>query len=176
MSYSDFRKSLLKVTEKRNHKIKNSIGVYDAYKHIRKNKWYGLPPITENQFYTIIRGINKSLVDNLLEGYSIKLPHRMGKIELRKCSTTIKLTETGVENNLPVNWNRTLKLWYEDEESFNNRTLIKEESKEIFRIIYNKHRACYNNKVFYDFKFNRELKIKLKDKIKNGELDAFKLW
>jgi hypothetical protein len=35
MSFID---DIKKIKEKRNHKIKNSYGVYDAYKYYRKNK------------------------------------------------------------------------------------------------------------------------------------------
>jgi hypothetical protein len=37
MIFEDFRKSTLKVNNKRKHLIKNSLGVRDAYKWIRKN-------------------------------------------------------------------------------------------------------------------------------------------
>ena len=35
----DFRKNILKVNSGRKHKINNSLGVYDCYKWLRKNKW-----------------------------------------------------------------------------------------------------------------------------------------
>ena len=43
----EFRRKVLKVDYSRNHKVKNSIGVYDIYKHIRTINWYDIgPPIT----------------------------------------------------------------------------------------------------------------------------------
>ena len=36
---SNFRREVLKINKSRVNRIKNSNGVYDAYKWIRKNKW-----------------------------------------------------------------------------------------------------------------------------------------
>ena len=47
--------------------------------------------------------------------------------------------------------------------------------KEIFRLIYNKSKAEYINKSFYELRFNREIKKKLKYNIKEGLIDAFLL-
>ena len=51
----------------------------------------------------------------------------------------------------------------------------KVEEKEIFKVYYNKQLADYNNQVFYEFNVNRELKKRLKQRIKEGKLDAFKI-
>jgi hypothetical protein len=46
---NDFRSRVLKLNEHRVHKVNNSVGVYDIYKAIRKNKWYSIGrPITEH--------------------------------------------------------------------------------------------------------------------------------
>ena len=58
--YEDFRDTVKKVNLSRVHKITNSIGTYDIYKIIRKNKWKGIDkPVSEKDFYTIIREVNK---------------------------------------------------------------------------------------------------------------------
>jgi hypothetical protein len=45
----DFRRKILKLNEPRKHKVRNSLGVYDAYKYIRKNKWFNIGiPLTEH--------------------------------------------------------------------------------------------------------------------------------
>jgi hypothetical protein len=38
----NFRKDVLKVSGPRKHKARNSFGVYDSYKYIRKNKWMNI--------------------------------------------------------------------------------------------------------------------------------------
>lgn len=173
---NEFRKKVLKVNEPRVHKIRSSLGVYDAYKYIRKNKWFNIGrPLTEHEFYTIIRQVNNLLADSLLEGNDIILPNRLGTLELRKYNARIDIKDGKLKTNLPIDWDRTLKLWSEDEEAYKNRILIKMEEKEIFKVFYNKRTANYENKSFYTFEVNRDLKRRLKQKIKNKLVDAFKL-
>lgn len=172
----EFRRTVLKLDGNRNHKVNNSNGVYNAYKYIRKNKWFNIGrPLTEHEFYTIIRQVNNYLADELLQGNDILLPCRLGKIELRKYSASMSIKDGVLKTNLPIDWDRTLKLWSEDEEAYKERTLVKMEEKEIFKVFYNKRDANYENKSFYTFEVNRDLKRRLKQKIKSGEIDAFKL-
>lgn len=172
----DFLSSVRKLNEPRVHKVNHSLGVYDSYKFLRKNKWFNIGrPLTEHEFYSIIRRVNNYLADSFLRGQDVKFPHRMGQLELRKYSATFDIVNGKVKTNLPIDWDRTLKLWYEDEEAYKERTLVKVEEKEIYRVYYNKQLADYQNMVFYEFKVNRELKRSIKQRIKEGKLDAFKI-
>lgn len=175
-SLDDFISNIKNVNGPRYHEVKGSLGVYDSYKYIRKNKWFNIGrPLTEKEFYSIIRTINNYLSDELSKGNDINLPMKMGKLELRKRKARISIVDGKIKTNLPIDWSATFKLWYEDEEAFKNRTLIKMEEKEIFNIRYNKEKANYKNKAFYQFIPNREIKIQLKHNIKEGRIDAFNL-
>ena len=173
----EFKRKIKKVNSPRHYKITNSYGVYDGYKYYRKNKPKDKKYIlTESQYFAIIRQVNQLLVEEFLKGNDIKLPERMGTLELRKFNGYVKTDEEGkLHTNYPINWESTLKLWHEDKESFKNKTLIRNHEKEIFKVFYNKLRADYNNKTFYDFSVNRDIKIRLKQKIKDKRIDAFKL-
>lgn len=173
---ADFLSSVRKLNEPRVHKVNCSLGVYDAYKWIRKNSWLNIGrSLTEHEFYSIIRRVNNYLADSFLRGQDIKLPHRMGQLELRKYDVRFSIEDGKVKTNLPIDWDRTLKLWYEDEEAYKERTLVKVEEKEIYKVYYNKQLANYQNMVFYEFKVNRGLKKSIKQRIKEGKLDAFKI-
>ena len=77
--WQDFKSQTLHLNNTRVHKINNSLGVYDIYKLIRKNKWLNIGrPLTEHEFYSIIRTVNNYLASSFIEGYTIKFPHRMG--------------------------------------------------------------------------------------------------
>ena len=172
----EFRRRILKVDGPRKHKIRNSIGVYQIYKYIRKNKWFDIGgPVSEHDFYSIIRTVNNQLADFLSKGHDINLPCQMGRLEIRKYDARIILQEGKVVTNLPTDWDKTLKLWSEDEEAYQKRTLIKMEEKEIFKVYYNRGKANYTNKSFFAFDVNRELKKKLKKNIKERRIDAYKL-
>ena len=68
--------------------------------------------------YSIIRKVNEYLADSLLRGHDIVLPHKMGRIEVKKYEARITLEGNKVKTNLPIDWDRTLKLWSEDEEAY----------------------------------------------------------
>lgn len=175
MEEKEFLNSIKKVAESRNHKVSNSYGIYDGYKYYRKNKPKESKYIlTESQYFSITRKINNLLGEELSKGNDITLPCRLGRIELRKSDAKIVWDGVKVKSNLPIDWDKTLKLWYEDSESYKNKQLIKIEEKEIYKIYYNRNLANYTNKSFYVFNFNRELKNKIKFNIKEGNTFAFK--
>lgn len=175
MKYEEFAKEIKGVTtKKRVHKITGSYGVYDYYKYYRKTK--PKDPsyrVTEKEFYSIIRTINKKLGERLTKGFEINLPKRMGIVELRKYTINPKIDSNGkVVFNAPIDWDKTIKLWYEDPNEYKNKTLIKIKNKEYFKVCYNKSNANYENKTYYSFRLNRELRKQLYKEEQNG-LDAF---
>lgn len=170
---NNFLNKVKKVDSSRTHKITGSYGTYDAYKYYRKNKPKENKYIlTESQYFNIIRSINKQLALNLIKGDIITFPHKMGSLILKKKEAKIYLKEGEIKSNLPIDWDSTIKLWYEDEESFTNKVLVRMEEKEIFKVHYDKTKANYKNKTFYTFNINRDIKLQLKNKIKNKELDT----
>lgn len=174
MDYREFRKEVQKVSKSRVHKVTGSLGVYDGYKHIRRHKWYDIGrPLKEGEFYKIIRHVNDYLADELSRGKEIKLPHQLGTLEIRKKPTRIAIVNGKLVTSMPIDFDKTLKLWYEDEEAFKNKTLVRIETEEVFKVYYNKQNANYNNKSFYEFKPNREIKRKLAKHAREGNLDAY---
>lgn len=174
MTLEEFKQDIRGVKEPRNHKVKGSVGVYDAYKYIRKNKWKDIGQrLTEKEFYTIIRRVGDYLADSLCLGKEVKLPSKMGTLELRKSIPFIGYRDGKLVANLPIDWDATLKLWYEDPEACKNKQLVKINEKEVFRVLYNRTTADYTNKSFYEFHINRYIKRTLKKRIKQGKIDAF---
>ena len=103
MTFEEFKKNTNKVSEHRVHKITGSLGVYDAFKWIRKNKWLDIgQSLTESEFYSIIRNVNLKLADLLAQGETITFPCRMGKLELRRKPVIKKLVNGKLKTNLPI--------------------------------------------------------------------------
>lgn len=174
--YTQFINKIKKVQSNRKHKINGSIGVYDIYKYIRKNKWQNIPrPLKEAEFYKIIRKVNQLLALELSKGKEINLPHRLGTLEIRKRPTRVEIINGKLVTTLPIDWDATLKLWFEDKQSREDKVLIKQETEDVFKVYYNKNKADYTNKTFYDFKPNRDIKRSLTKQAKEGYLDAFLL-
>lgn len=175
MDYNEFTAEICKKRTKKLSKIRNSWGVYDAYKLIRKNKWYDIGrPVTEHEFYSIVRNVNNLLAEEIENGGTVTFPSRMGKLELRKFQKGVSLVDGKLKITYPINWEDTLKLWFEDEEAKKNKTLVRNECDFVYHVRYDKYDATYENKSFYQFTLNRFIKIKLKDKILKGEIDT--LW
>ena len=169
-----FKEKVLRLHDTRIHKITGSLGVYDAYKYIRKNEWFDIGrPLKEKEFYSIIRKVNKALAAYLIMGGEIRLPHKLGTLEIRKRPTKVAIVEGKLVTTLPVNWDATLKLWQEDEESYKNKTLVRLENDEVFKVYYNKKNANYNNKSFYEFRPNIDIRRSLTKNIRKGIIDAF---
>lgn len=174
MGYNEFIKKIKKVNNNRTHKVTNSYGSKDAFKYYRKIKPSDSKYVlTDCQYLHIIRSINNCLRDYLLEGKDVILPERMGRLELRKTSSRIKFENGKIKTNLPIDWSATLKLWYDNPVYKNKKQLVRQENIETFRVLYNRVKANYNNKSFYEFSTNRELKLGLKKNIKLNKIDAF---
>lgn len=175
-NFEDFKINIQRRNGKdRNFKVKGSWGIYDSYKYIRKNGWYDIGrPVKEHEFYTIIRSINNILAKEIAKGNAVKLPSRMGTLELRKYELGAKMIDGKLVITYPINWDATLRLWYKDAEARNNKILIRREEPYVYYVKYCKHRAAYENKCFYQFALNNLIKLALKDNIKEGKVDT--LW
>ena len=175
MNYIDFKVKVVNATDKKGHfTVTNSNGTKEAWRWIKKNKWLTIgQPITELELGTIVKAINLTLQDYLLEGKDVRLPNRMGRIEVRKFNDKVEYDNEKLITNLPVDWDRTVRLWWEDKEAYKNKTLVRYEARERFFIYFNKKYSHFINKEFYKFTPTRSFKIRFKDKILNGQIDAF---
>lgn len=175
MGYEEFRDKILRRQSRKNFKVSNSWGVYDCYKHIRKNHWYNIGrPLKEQEFYAIIRGINELLAEELSNGNEVVFPYKMGKLEIRKLQVGVSLVDGKLKNTYPIDWKETIKLWYEDKEAHMNKTLVRNTKGVVFYIKYTKFGATYENQCFYEFVVNRFLKKALQKNVKKGKIET--LW
>ena len=172
-SFNEFKQKVIRKKGRPNFKIKNSIGVYDIYKKIRKNHWYNIGrPLKEGEFYAIIRGINQLLADNIANGITVKFPAKMGLLELRKQKMGVSIVDGKLRIKYPPDWSETLKLWYEDEEARKNKTVLRCKDPWFYSIKYVKFDATYENKSFYQFRLNTFIRRALKENIKEGKIDT----
>lgn len=170
--FNTFRRRVLKLSEKRNHKIKNSIGIKEALSWCRNNNMFK-KRVSNLEFCKIIRTVNNLMASELLESRDVKFPQQMGQLEVRKFPIYVKFVDGELKTNRKVDWKATLELWRTDDEARESKLIVKHEDTERFKIYYNKVVACYNNKTLMQFKPNRELIIAINKKAKEGLIDAF---
>lgn len=174
MNLQEYRKEVLKVDKPRKTSISNSWGVYDAFKYYRKNKPKDKKYVlSESQYFAIVRRTNLLLAEELCNQNDIVFPYSMGRLEVRKTIPRVYIDNGKIKSTYPIDWDGTIRLWYEDQESRKKKTLLKKKEKAVFRIVYNKSKAMYTNKNYFEFIVNRTIKRSLKDTILQGDFDAF---
>lgn len=153
-------------------KIRNSYGIRNIYTWIKQNKFFNLTPITEKEFSTLIKEIHQLLINNFIQGHAIVFPYNMGKLELLKHSTSVKLEDNKIKVKKPINWYATKKLWENDAEAKKNKTLIRTDVDYVYKVSYNKSKSKYKNKTFVRFTVNRFFRNLVTSKTRNKELDT----
>ena len=175
MELEEYKTQVQKKHGHKQMKVTNSFGVYDVFKHIRKNGWYDIGrPLKEHEFYTIVRSINNLMAAEIAKGNTVTFPSYMGKLELRKTKRGVTLKDGKLKNTYPVDWAKTIELWYEDEEARDQKLLIRHEVPWVYRVKYCFGSAKFKNKFFYQFVLNRTIKKMLKDNINSQKTDT--LW
>jgi hypothetical protein len=167
---NNYFNTLRKVNESRVHKITNSYGIHEYYRYYKKGN---LNAVSYNQYSKILHAINEAILKELIEQTFFILPLNLGKLEIRKRQVTLKEIDGKLINTMLVDWKQTLHLWETDEECAKKKKVVRIPNKEVFFLHYNRVKAKYKNKSFYTFHPNRNLKIKLKEKIIEGNYDAF---
>lgn len=172
MTFREFVLSIKGTRKSIPNKVNNTWGAYDAYKWMRKHGWYNIGrPVTEHEFYSILRETNKMLAKEVELGNTITLPHSMGKIEVRKFKVGVFMKKGKLVNTYYIDWGKTLRLWYEDKEAFENKILVRDDDKnEAYGIKYNKHMANYINQFFYHFVPNRFMSKNLQYNVIEGKV------
>ena len=155
-------------TPKSKNKVTNSWGVYDYYKYYRVNRpnlhEYVLD---ESTYFAIIRKVNKLLVDELCNSGEIEFPYRMGLLKMYKKEKKSYMWKDKVITTKRVDWDKTLTLWYNDQEAYKNKRVLYSEEKEFPIVQYIKANAIYKNKGYYNFSLCRDAKRKVKEAFQN---------
>ena len=171
----EFKRRVKKVDGPRRHRVKNSLGIRDAFLYLQSNKWFDIgQSLKESTFQQIIREVNNLLAFEIMEGRSIVFPEHMGSLEVRKHDRYVDIDGNKIKTNYMVDWDQTLKLWSEDEEAYQKKTLVRDiNSKERYTIFYNRKGANFNNKGYFLFRANRSVYRVLGQNIKKGQVDAY---
>lgn len=162
-TYAEYRSKVLSSNGPHIYTVTNSYGVYDYYKYYRHNrpKDRSYYKMNEKQYYKLIRTVNEYLIDLLFKNMRVELPDNFGELIIQRRDATVSYKNGKVKTNRPVNWEETLKLWFEDSEAERNKTLVRWDVNNVTTIDYKKVYAKFPNKAFYEFQIVRKLKRRL---------------
>lgn len=154
------------------HKIKCSYGANDYYDYYRKHG--GLED--RHVFGMVLKDLNLAIAEEILSGYSFKMPSRMGVLAVSKKKEFIAFKEGRAVTNRPIDFPATLKMWAEYPETKEAKQLVRHLNLHtngyIYKIAYNRSYATFKNKSVYSIQVNRYIKRKLAKNIFAGfEID-----
>jgi len=176
---------MIRVGKKRQY-FTTDVGIYDFFtfyhkKHTTKvngrvvrDKYF----LSKKIYGKVLNDFNEAIRDLIInESFEYKLPYRMGILTIRKHKNTPWINDEGeLMNNLPVDWDSTLKLWEEDPEAKEDKKLVRHYNEHtngyVARWYYGTGKAKYINKSAYSFIPCRTAKLKLKDALKDEDNDV----
>lgn len=161
--FKAFAIGIKKSCEPKTHKIAHCLGSRDAWKWVRKNKWKALggEPFDQLLYSKIINAVNQNIVELVLEGKDVEFPHSMGRLRLIKEKKDVYISDGKVKTTYMKDWDKTLRMWFEDEEEREAHTVIRRVRPYSFKIAHIKDRTAFPNKHFYHFRANRKLNKRL---------------
>lgn len=164
ISLSEFKKQVKKVYTKRQYKIRNCFDIQRCFTYYRRHRPQESKfVITESQFYKILNAVHEEFIQQLLTGVDVILPMHMGCIRIVKSYPSVKYKDGELRNTYPIDWNKTIELWYEDEEAFRNKTLVRKIVNVKYCIIYSKKEAEYKNMYYFMIRFTRSLQKRVRE-------------
>lgn len=171
--FKDFLVKVKRAKGKKVFKIKDSFKFRDFYSRFNKAKKRDgrkiIIPI--EKYRDIISECNFLLGEELLRTGNIMFPCKMGRLTINKYRVYPELDENdNLIYKAPIDWNKTLKYWYECPEAEKKKILIRVEPGDVFKLCY--HRGYYVNKTVFTFSPMRTLKERLKVLIKEDKIDG----
>lgn len=155
--------------------INNSKYVYHIYSRIKKV----YPDITQAMVVKIIDRYFELTQEDLSFGNTVGLGDLVGDLYVVKTKRKVYINENGdLINNLPIDHNKTIKLWNENPE-MRGKTFIRHINTHsdgyLFKLKYDKFRFSVKNKSVYLFKFAKPLRQRLSENIINKEVNAYEI-
>ncbi len=152
----------------RNHKIHSHFGANDFYEYYKENEG----TLARKDFGAVLKSINLKIAEQILDGYSFKMPFSMGILSLSRRKEFIGYKDGKAVTNRPIDFKSTIELWNSNPEAKEQKKLVRFLNKHtngwIYKVAYNKHYATYTNKTVYAVQINRTINRTLAKKLFNG--------
>lgn len=118
--------------------------------------------VKDNVFSKVIRRINELYSDKLFIEGTLTFPYNMGHL-------TIFYFKDFNPSKTKINFPKTLRYWYENEQAMKDNITVKLMNSECFKIMYNSGGNTFHNRQYYMFAVSNTLKKKLHSRIKRKD-------
>ena len=165
---NDYKNELLKVSKKRNHRIKNSILTIELIRELKRNNI--IKGVSESLVEKIIRTVNKNITTEICEKGSIHITH-IGTFYIKEIPQSFKYKNKNGYIAKSVDWKATYKLWFENKDMEQKKFLVRRKVNNRYKVCWNKNK--FKNYLYYSFKINRGFYNKIQDYLNNNELFVY---
>lgn len=154
-----------------NRKLKHIVKLGEIWETLKQEgrfKELGIK-VNKSQFGKIVKEINKFYASQIASGITVRLPARIGKVQVYYNKTKTYVNEDGsVWTSRKINWYATSKLYKEDPEAKAKHLRVRNEPEIYYDIDLNIKSRRFNNMQFFRFRPSRGLKRKMYECIDNG--------
>lgn len=142
-----------------------SYGVREAYKNYQGVRDSD-KVVSEKDYYAIVRETTEELIQELLDNLYIRLPYRLGTLNIRKIVFTPRY-ENGKLKGLPyIDWRSTRRGGYKE--------IIRHNVKDLILVKYSKKSLNIKGGFRIAFKVATTLKQKVREAVESGRIkDAY---
>lgn len=129
-------------------------------------------PIDIKRYITIANDFNKYLTDQVLKGFEVVLPARLGVLSIQGIKQVIRFD---VEGNpiLPPDWVKTKALWERSPDAKERKQLVYHTNDHTngvrYKYFWSKKRVLVENKTLYSLRMTRANKRAVNSEINKGK-------
>lgn len=174
-SFDEFKSRILKLSDSRKTHSFGTYDVRDIYRSLKKKDPI-IKSLNEATFSGILRRIGELQFDDLLDNKKVVLPYHMGELMIVSNTSRVYKEDGQVKNTLKVNWNETVKLWYEHPEYREKKIYVRHQPCKYFKLVYLPSNRRYKNSKVYTFQPYRGIKKAMKEAVLTHKLtDAYSI-
>jgi len=171
----------MQTTRKYNKKYKLTKTLKDSYKTYKKDNPKG---VSAKIFVSICKKFNKKVIDKIVyQSFEFRIPHQLGFIRVKKCVTTIEVTEDGKLNTtrLKPDWKACWEYWYKIYPGKTRQEIVDIPDKKLiyhynddtdgfyYKFYWDRRVSNVRNQSLYKFRPTMGVKQILKDRLRNED-------
>lgn len=152
---SEFGDNIRKIRGHRTPSCTGAYSVQDIYWKLKTQKLIGDTDL--KTFRKIVRTMGKNIAQLVMDGYVVSLPVQMGSIMISERKRKTKFVNGQVFTDQRIDWNKTVKLWEDDEEARKDKIVVRYTEDKKYTFVHNIGDAKFKNKYFFRLRFNTQM-------------------